>query len=192
MKRLFSMIAILCVVAMAVTLAGCGSSKKEDTTTEAVTTAAETTEAETEETTEAETEETTEAETEEATEAEIEETTEAAEEDATEAAAVSADADIVIEYGDFDGIVSLASDAQNFKVEEGTTVKISGVLSTTFSNPAIQEADPDNSGYKGITMYVDGDWETPADGTDIEILGTFVKGQYYMELHVNPEDITVK
>ncbi len=45
---------------------------------------------------------------------------------------------------------------------------------------------------KGVNMYVDGDWEAPADETDIDIIGTFVKGQNFMELHVLPENITIK
>ncbi len=52
--------------------------------------------------------------------------------------------------------------------------------------------ESDDSGKKGIVMIVDGDWEAPAEGTDIDIIGTFVNGQYNSELHVLPENITIK
>ena len=96
---------------------------------------------------------------------------------------------IVVEYGDDKGIEELGSKAQNFEIEEGTVVKISGYLSTNFSNPSIME-ERDGGGI-GITMYVDGDWEMPEDKTDIEAVGVFKKGQYTMEFHVDPENITL-
>jgi len=199
MKKLMSIIAILCMAAMMLSLTACGE-KKAPAPAETTEAAAETTEA-VEETTEAPAEtveETTEApaETAEETEA-VEETveeTEAAEETVEETeAAAAADGltpSITIEYGDYDGIVDLAKKAQNFEVEEGTVVQISGILSTSGSNPSIMEQG--ESDKKGITMYLDGDWEKGADGADIDVIGTFVKGQFFMELHVDPANITVK
>lgn len=188
MKKLMSIIAILCMAAMMLSLTACGE-KKAPAPAETTEAAAETTEA-VEETTEAP------AETAEETEA-VEETveeTEAAEETVEETeAAAAADGltpSITIEYGDYDGIVDLAKKAQNFEVEEGTVVQISGILSTSGSNPSIMEQG--ESDKKGITMYLDGDWEKAADGADIDVIGTFVKGQFFMELHVDPANITVK
>ena len=100
------------------------------------------------------------------------------------------DAEIVIELGDYDGIADLASKAQNFEVSEGTTAKITGLFNSGISTPSINEKG--DGGYKGISMIIEGDFEAPADDTEIEAFGTFVKGQYYMEFHVNAEDITVK
>ena len=88
-------------------------------------------------------------------------------------------------------IEALAKDAQNMKVEEGTVVQISGILSTDMSTPSIMEDNGEGT-KKGLSMYVDGDWEAPANGSDIDIIGTFVKGSFNMELHVLPENITVK
>ena len=98
---------------------------------------------------------------------------------------------IVIEYGDADGIQALAKQASGFEIAEGTVAQISGVYSEGISTPAIQEPKGDGS-YVGLNMYVDGDWDAPADRTDIDVTGTFVKGQNFMEFHVKPEDIIIK
>lgn len=99
--------------------------------------------------------------------------------------------DIIIEYGDADAIDDLASKAQNFEIAEGTVVKISGVFSTGVSTPAIQEPKGDGE-YVGLSLYVDGDWEAPEDRSDIEVTGYFVAGDYFMQFHVSPENITVQ
>ena len=167
MKRLLSVIAILCTLALVLCAMGCGSKKPEPATTEAATEAA------------------TEAVTEAPTEAPAEETTEAAGE------AGELTPSIVIEYGDFDGITALAKDAQNMKVAEGTVAQISGLFSKLGSQYAVME-DGGDGVRKGITLYVDGDWEAPSDYTDIDVIGTFTKGTYVMEFHVLPENITIK
>ena len=77
------------------------------------------------------------------------------------------------------------------RIEEGTVARIDGRIPTTFSNPTVGE-DNDEGTFHGIQMYIDGDWEVPADKTNLEVTGTFVKGTYYMEFHVQPENITVK
>ena len=190
MRKLSMIAALLCIAAMALALTACGNDNKPAETTAAATTEAVTeAPAETEEATEApaETEEVTEApaETEEATEAPAE----------TEEAAAAAGGDltpsIVIEAGDYDAIVDLAQKAQNFGVDEGTVAQIAGTFSTGISNPSIMEPDADGN-LKGLTMFVDGDWDAPADKSEIEVIGTFVKGSFYMEFHVSPENITVK
>lgn len=190
MKKLMSIIAILCMAAMMLSLTACGE-KKAPAPAETTAAAVESTEA-VEETTEAPAE--TVEETTEAPAETVEETTEAPAETAAETeAAAAADGltpSITIEYGDYDGIVDLAKKAQNFEVEEGTVVQISGILSTSGSNPSVMEQG--ESDKKGITMYLDGDWEKAADGADIDVIGTFVKGQFFMELHVDPANITVK
>ncbi|MBR3402839.1 MAG: hypothetical protein IKG67_11455 [Parasporobacterium sp.] len=190
MKKIMSIIAILCMAAMMLSLTACGE-KKAPAPAETTAAAVESTEA-VEETTEAPAE--TVEETTEAPAETVEETTEAPAETAAETeAAAAADGltpSITIEYGDYDGIVDLAKKAQNFEVEEGTVVQISGILSTSGSNPSVMEQG--ESDKKGITMYLDGDWEKAADGADIDVIGTFVKGQFFMELHVDPANITVK
>ncbi len=190
MKKLMSIIAILCMAAMMLSLTACGE-KKAPAPAETTEAAVEATEA-AEETTEAPAE--TVEETTEAPAETVEETTEAPAETVEETeAAAAADGltpSITIEYGDYDGIVDLAKKAQNFEVEEGTVVQISGILSTSGSNPSVMEQG--ESDKKGITMYLDGDWEKAADGADIDVIGTFVKGQFFMELHVDPANITVK
>ena len=98
--------------------------------------------------------------------------------------------DIVIEFGDSDGISELGSKAQNFEIEEGTVVKIHGLMSTGGSNPSIsQEVE---GGRIGIVMILDAAWDdAPADGTEIEAVGVYQKGQYSMEFHVDPANITI-
>lgn len=182
MKRLFSIIAILCAMALVISATGCGSSQKPAETTAAPTEAA--TEAPAEETTEAPAEETTEAPAEEASEAPAEETAEAA-------AQGDLTPSIVIELGDFDGIETLAKDAQNMKVEEGTVARITGLASTGISTPSIME-DNGSGTKKGITLHIDGDFEFPKDNTEMEVTGTFTKGTYSMEFHVLPENIIIK
>ncbi|MBQ9030397.1 MAG: hypothetical protein IJ106_02930 [Parasporobacterium sp.] len=185
MRKISFLIAALCIAAMMLALTACGNSKPaQETTTAAETTvAAETT---AEETTAEETtvEETT------AEETEAEETTEEETEAETEgnAAEGGLTPSIVIEFGDAEAISDLAKKAQNFEVEEGTVAQISGVLSTDLSNPSVQEEDGEGK-YVGLTMFVDGDWEKLPNKTEIDVTGTFVKGQYYMEFHVDPENI---
>ena len=99
--------------------------------------------------------------------------------------------DVVIEYGDADSIEALAKQAQNFEIKEGTVASISGIFSKGVSTPAVQEEKEDGT-YVGISMMVDGEWQMPEDKIDIEVTGEFVKGQYYMEFHVLPENIVVK
>ena len=174
MKRLLTIVAILCAMALILSATGCGSSKKP----------AETTAAPTEAVTEAPAEETTEAPAEETTEAAAEETTEAAAEGELTPS-------IVIESGDFDGIEALAKDAQNMKVEEGTVAKITGLAFTGGTSHSIME-DNGSGTKKGVTLIIDGDFEFPADDTEIEVIGTFTKGTFNMEFHVLPENIIVK
>ena len=97
---------------------------------------------------------------------------------------------VVIEMGDADAIEALAKQAQNFEIAEGTSVQIHGIYSEGISTPAVQEQKDDGS-YIGISLYVDGDWDAPADKSEIYVEGVFEKGQYFMELHAKPEDITV-
>ena len=77
------------------------------------------------------------------------------------------------------------------KIAEGTVVQISGFTFKGGSNVSIMEKGTDGSS-KGIVMIVDGEWDAPADDTDIEVIGTFTKGTYNMEFHVLPENITIK
>lgn len=111
-----------------------------------------------------------------------------AETDATDAPAGDT---IEIAYGDYEGIQALAKQASNFEVAEGTVAKIDGIFSEGISVPSIMEADGTGSKF-GLNMYIDGDAELPEDGTDVEVTGTFKKGDMFMEFHVNPEDIIVK
>lgn len=185
MKKINIIIAVLCIAVMAVALSACGGDDKKpaDGTTAAV---------ETQATGNNETEAASEAVTEAASEAVSEAVSEVASEAASEEA-VDVDysnPSIIIEYGDAAAIEDLAKQAQNFDIEEGTVVQISGVFSSGISTPSITEAT--DSGYIGVNMYVDGEWEAPADKSDIDVVGVFQKGSFNMEFHVLPENITVK
>lgn len=108
----------------------------------------------------------------------------------TEQPGADESAKIVIELGDAEGIEALAKQAQNFEIEEGTVAEINGLFSSGVSTPAIQEEKEDGS-LIGLTMFIDGDFDAPEDKTEISVKGRFTKGAYYMEFHVNPEDIIV-
>lgn len=181
MKKKTTIVAILCAAAVAFALTACGGSKPAETQAAAP----------------AETEAAAPAETQAApaeTQAAAPEETQAAPAETEAAAAESADLSapgIVIEFGDAAAIEELAKKAQNFEVEEGAVAQISGIFNSGISTPSIQEQKDDSSAV-GISMYVDGDWEAPADGTELEVVGSFVKGQYFMEFHVTPDNITIK
>jgi len=183
MKKITKLIAALCVAAMAMALAACGGGGAQPAETQAPAEAV--SEAAAEAVTEAA------AEVSEAASEAAAEVTEAANEAANAAAGADvSNPSIVIEFGDAAGIEELAKKAQNFEVEEGTAAKISGVFNTGISTPSVQEKTDD--GAVGINLYVDGDWEMPGDGVEIDVVGTFVKGQYFMEFHALPENITIK
>ena len=120
MKRIMSVLAVLCISALAVTLTGCGEKKQPETTAAP---AAETTAAETKE-------ETAAPETQAVTESPAPETEAASDVPAEAETQAQASGDltpsITIEYGDIEAIEALAKDVQNFKIEEGTVVQISG------------------------------------------------------------------
>ncbi len=97
---------------------------------------------------------------------------------------------IVIEFGEVDALVDLASKAQSFGVEEGTIAKITGLYSKGGSHPSIDQ-DAGDGKYEGIVMFVEGDYDEPEDKTKVEVTGVFLKGQYYMEFHVPAENIKV-
>ena len=97
---------------------------------------------------------------------------------------------IVIEFGEVDALVDLASKAQSFAVEEGTIAKITGLYSKGGSHPSIDQ-DAGDGKYEGIVMFVEGDYDEPEDKTKVEVTGVFLKGQYYMEFHVPAENIKV-
>lgn len=97
---------------------------------------------------------------------------------------------IVIEFGEVDALVDLASKAQSFGVEEGTIAKITGLYSKGGSHPSIDQ-DAGDGKYEGMVMFVEGDYDEPEDKTKVEVTGVFLKGQYYMEFHVPAENIKV-
>ncbi|MDO4477709.1 MAG: hypothetical protein Q4B73_01550 [Lachnospiraceae bacterium] len=98
--------------------------------------------------------------------------------------------DIVIEFGDHAAIEKLAKDNQNFETAEGTIVKITGILNTDLSTPTINE-EVDESNKVGVSFYVDGDWEAPANGSKIELTGVIVQGNMFMKLQVPSGNISV-
>lgn len=76
-------------------------------------------------------------------------------------------------------------------LDEGDTARIEGTLSFNGSAPpSIMEEVSDGKNV-GISMYVDGNWDAPEDGSHIEASGYFVKRDYFMEFHVSPENIVV-
>ena len=97
---------------------------------------------------------------------------------------------IVIEFGEVEALVDLASKAQSFAVEEGTIAKITGLYSKGGSHPSIDQ-DAGDGKYEGLVMFVEGDYDEPEDKTKVEVTGVFLKGQYYMEFHVPAENIKV-
>ena len=100
---------------------------------------------------------------------------------------------IVIELGDFDGINQLASDLQNFAVEAGTVVKITGIVSRNTSTPSIMEANADGTEKRGISMFLDNmdEADYPAEDTTVEAVGVVQAGDYFMEFHVDAEHLKV-
>ena len=199
MKKLKIISILMAVAIAAAAVAGCGDSKpastsKESSATSAVSaaSAASTGEASATSESESSTEASSTSKASSASEASsASKASSASAASASEASSASAAAgelvpSITIEYGDVDAIVALGKDAQNFAITEGTVVAISGIYSKPISTMNISERGEDGK-LKGVNMYVDGDWEAPADETDIDIIGTFVKGQNFMELHVLPE-----
>ena len=58
---------------------------------------------------------------------------------------------IVIEFGEVDALVDLASKAQSFGVEEGTIAKITGLYSKGGSHPSIDQ-DAGDGKYEGMVL----------------------------------------
>lgn len=98
---------------------------------------------------------------------------------------------VVVELGDFDAIEKLAKDMQNFAVEENTVIKITGLYSCPGTTPSIVEEDGTEKTKVGISMFLEGGIEKPADGTKIEAVGIAVKGDYFMEFHVSADGFKV-
>ena len=122
-------------------------------------------------------------------------TTEALTEAPTETAAEADynNPSIVVEFGDYDGINKLGKDLQNFAVEEGTVIKVTGLISRDFKDPSINERNSDDTGSMGITMFLDGmdEADYPEDGAKVEVVGITQKGQYFMEFHVTADHLKV-
>ena len=102
-----------------------------------------------------------------------------------------ADPSIVIELGDLDGINELGSKMQNFEIDEGTVIKITGIVSRDFDTPSIMEKGDGEK--NGISMFLDdmSKEEYPEANAVVEAIGIAQKGEYYMEFHVLKENLKV-
>ena len=100
---------------------------------------------------------------------------------------------ITIAEDDFEGIDKLGSDMQNFAVEEGTVIKITGFVKKDFADPSVNVKNADGSESRGIVMIMDGMVEAdyPEKDAKIEVTGVALKGEYNMEFHVLKENIKV-
>ena len=78
-----------------------------------------------------------------------------------------------------------------WKTERNIILEISGISFKGGVTVSVMEDNGEGT-RKGIVMNIDGDWTAPKDYTDIDVIGTFVKGTYAMEFHVLPENITIK
>ena len=92
--------------------------------------------------------------------------------------------EIVVEFGDFDGIQALMKKMSNMEVKEGTVIKITGIYQKDTSTPAIMEANAEGTTKLGLSLYLPEGVETPANGTKVEAIGIATRGTYVMEFHV--------
>ena len=100
--------------------------------------------------------------------------------------------DIVIEYGEYDAMIDLINKIVANELEDGTVVKVSGIISMDFSRPCIMEANEEGK-RNGVQLKIEGDWDDPpATGTDVELIGTLKRRGVSMVLSVSPDNITVK
>ena len=99
--------------------------------------------------------------------------------------------DIIIEFGDYDGITALGKKLQNFEVSEGTVIKVTGLYEKNTSTPSIMEANEAGDKKMGFSMYLADGIEEPANDTKIEAVGVVEIGQYNMEFHIPEEGFTV-
>lgn len=97
---------------------------------------------------------------------------------------------IVVEDGDFDGMVSLMNDMGNFVIEEGTIVEVTGHVGPTTMTHSIMVDDGEGMSM-GTTFVVVGlaDDAYPPDETPIHITGVVRKGEYGYPVIVVPQDL---
>ena len=110
------------------------------------------------------------------------------EEDTTEEAANEKDPtkpEIIIEAGDYDGILELGSKMQSFEVSPGTVIKITGIYEKLGSTASVMEMNEAGDQKRGISLYFDYEQENLPDDTVIEVTGVAVTGDYFMEFHVS-------
>jgi len=99
--------------------------------------------------------------------------------------------EIVIEFGDFDGIQVLMKQMSNMEIKEGTVIKITGIYQKDTSTPSVMEANEEGNTKLGLLMYLPEGVELPSNGTKVEAIGIAQKGTYVMEFHVLAEGFTV-
>lgn len=97
---------------------------------------------------------------------------------------------IVIEDGDFDGMVSLVTDMSNFAVEEGTIVEVTGHVGPTEMTHSIL-VDSGEGTARGTNFIVVGlaDDAYPPDETPIHITGVLRKGEYGYFVIIVPQEL---
>lgn len=97
---------------------------------------------------------------------------------------------VEIMEGDYDGIQALAKQMQNFEVEEGTVIKVTGLFVKETSTPSIMEQNSEGTKI-GMNIYLPEGTELPPNDTLVEATGVAVKGQYFMEFHVPADQFVV-
>ena len=105
-----------------------------------------------------------------------------------------ANVDITIEYGDFDGMVALAKDIQNFKADD-KVVQIDGEVLHFAEGMSYNIVEPSADGKerRGTSFIIQGAEESayPADGTHIKITGKVAEDGLSRHILTLPEFVEV-
>ena len=97
--------------------------------------------------------------------------------------------DVVVEEGDYDGMVDLMHDLGNFAIEEGSIVDVTGSVGPTTMTHSIMVSDDAGTSH-GFNYVVPGldDGEYPPDGTPIHITGVVRMSDYGYLIVVVPQE----
>ncbi len=100
---------------------------------------------------------------------------------------------VVIAEGDYDAMETLAKQMQNFEIDAGTVVEITGEVGASMMSHTIVVPNEDHSQRTGTTFELTGDTlpEVPSDGTPIHIVGVVRMGEYFNVLVVPADQFQV-
>ena len=98
---------------------------------------------------------------------------------------------IVINLDDYAAMEDFATKMQNFEIDEGTIVEITGYVGPSMMTHTINEPNEEGNQSIGTTYEVAGDVEYPGDGAPIHIVGVVRMGDYYRLLIVPAEKFEV-